>query len=82
MYGVCGRSRIALGHPVGASDAAVQVAWQFKEQADAHGAPAVFYEVSGSRLPLYVDLGLSLLKLGEEAIVHTSTFSLEHPSAR
>jgi phosphatidylglycerol lysyltransferase len=37
----------------------------------------VFYEVSGRALPLYIDLGLSLLKLGEEALVPLADFQLE-----
>jgi len=37
----------------------------------------VFYQVTPEFLPLYVDLGLALLKLGEEARVHLPDFSLE-----
>jgi len=39
----------------------------------------VFYEVSSERLPLYLDLGLALIKLGEEARVNLPAFSLEGP---
>ncbi len=37
----------------------------------------VFYEVSTERLPLYIELGLSLYKLGEEARVSLPEFSME-----
>jgi len=37
----------------------------------------VFYQASGERLPLYVDLGLAALKIGEEARVDLTAFSLE-----
>ena len=37
----------------------------------------VFYQVKPQNLPLYIDLGLNLSKLGEEARVPLDTFSLE-----
>jgi phosphatidylglycerol lysyltransferase len=77
MYGVEGRSWVSLGDPIGDEDAGEELAWRFRELADRHGGWTVFYEVGTERLPLYIDLGLSLLKLGEEAIVPLTTFSLE-----
>lgn len=77
MYGVSGRSWIAMGDPVGVPARFPDVAWRFKEEADAHGAIPVFYQVTPSRLPLYVDLGMTLLKLGEEAVVPLETFSVD-----
>ena len=77
MYGVEGRSWVALGDPCGDDDAAEELAWRFRELADRHGGWTVFYEVGTDRLPLYIDLGLSLLKLGEEAIVPLADFSLD-----
>ena len=77
MYGVEGRSWVSLGDPFGDDAAAEELAWRFREMADRHGGWTVFYEVGTERLPLYIDLGLSLLKLGEEAIVPLSDFSLD-----
>lgn len=77
MYGVEGRSWVALGDPLGDEDAGEELAWKFRELADRHGGWTVFYEVGTGRLPLYIDLGLSLLKLGEEAVVPLPSFSLE-----
>jgi len=37
----------------------------------------VFYQITPDNLPLYIDLGLTLSKLGEEARVPLDTFSLE-----
>src|SRR5574337_2177808 len=37
----------------------------------------VFYEIERRNLHIYIDLGLTLLKLGEEARVPLATFSLE-----
>jgi len=77
MYATAGRSWVALGDPVGDPTEAEELAWLFREQCDAVGAWTVFYEVSPEKLPLYVDLGLSLFKLGEEARVPLTGFSLE-----
>jgi phosphatidylglycerol lysyltransferase len=76
MYGVEGRSWVALGDPIGPEDEVTELAWHFREEADRHGAWPVFYEVGTDRLPLYIDLGLTLLKLGEAAVVPLDTFSL------
>ena len=76
MYGVAGRSWVALGDPVGPVAEHRELAWQFREEADRHDAWAVFYSVSSASLPLCIDLGLSLMKLGETAIVPLGDFSL------
>lgn len=77
MYGIEGRSWISMGDPIGAPGVRRELAWRFRELADAHGARASFYEVAASELPVYLDLGLVLRKLGEEARVPLGTFSLE-----
>lgn len=77
MYQICGRSWIALGDPVGPRERHEELVWRFRELSDQHGGWSVFYQVSGDRLPLYVDLGLSVLKLGEEARISLPDFSLE-----
>ncbi|NUQ20297.1 MAG: bifunctional lysylphosphatidylglycerol flippase/synthetase MprF [Gemmatimonadaceae bacterium] len=76
MYGVAGRSWVALGDPVGPAAEHRELAWTFREEADRHDAWAVFYSVSSASLPLCIDLGLSLIKLGETAIVPLADFSL------
>jgi phosphatidylglycerol lysyltransferase len=77
MYQIAGRSWIALGDPVGSDSGAEDLVWRFREMSDRHGGQTVFYQVSGDRLPLYVDLGLAALKIGEEARVPLADFSLE-----
>jgi len=77
MYGVAGRSWIALGDPLGHESERAELAWRFRERADQHGGWPVFYEVSAKHLPIYIDLGLTLFKLGEEAIIPLPDFSLE-----
>jgi phosphatidylglycerol lysyltransferase len=77
MYQINGRSWVALGDPIGARDAQEELVWRFRELSDRHAGWTVFYQVSAERLPLYVDLGLAVMKLGEEARVSLPDFSLE-----
>jgi len=77
MYGVEGRSWVALGNPVGPESEWGELIWQFRELADRYDCWSVFYEVGGKNLDGYIDLGLSFLKLGEEARVLLADFSLE-----
>lgn len=77
MYQVSRRSWVALGDPVGEREGQEELVWRFRELSDRHGSWPVFYQVSAECLPLYVDLGLAVLKLGEEARVYLPEFSLE-----
>jgi phosphatidylglycerol lysyltransferase len=77
MYAVAGRSWVAMGDPVGPPEQREELAWHFRELADEHDAWPVFYQVHPESLPLYVDLGLVLLKLGEEARVPLAEFTLQ-----
>ena len=77
MYGQEGRSFIAMGDPIGPPKERQELSWRFRELADRRGAWPVFYQVRMHNLPLYLDLGLSLLKLGEEARVPLESFSLD-----
>jgi phosphatidylglycerol lysyltransferase len=45
--------------------------------ANRQGGWTVFYEVGQQHFPLYLDLGLTLLKLGEEARVPLAAFTIE-----
>jgi len=76
MYGVRGRSWVAMGDPVGRPEEQRELAWHFRELCDGHAAWTVFYQVTPAALPVYLDMGLSLVKLGEEARVPLAEFSL------
>ena len=82
MYGVAGRTYVAMGDPIGAEEDWKPLAWKFREMADRDGANAAFYEVQTETLPLYLDMGLSVLKFGEEARVPLESFTLEGPARR
>ena len=76
MYQVSRRSWVALRDPVGPPARRESLCWRFLELADRYDGWPVFYQVSDTSLPLYADLGLALLKLGEEALVPLQDFDL------
>jgi phosphatidylglycerol lysyltransferase len=75
MYQVRRNSWIALGDPVGPEPVREQLAWQFRELCEQYNGRTIFYQVDAENLSLYVDMGLVLLKLGEEALVPLDGFS-------
>ncbi|MEI6387340.1 MAG: bifunctional lysylphosphatidylglycerol flippase/synthetase MprF [Spirochaetota bacterium] len=77
MYGVSGRSCIAMGDPVGDPELYSDLLWRFCEEQAKNGTRVVFYEISNRHLPVYIELGMTLMKTGEEARVPLSDFSLE-----
>lgn len=77
MFGVRGRSWVALGPPVGRRDERLELLWRFRELADAHAARPGLYGLEAEDLPDVVELGFSIQKLGESALTPLDTFSLE-----
>jgi phosphatidylglycerol lysyltransferase len=77
MYGVLGRTWVAMGDPVGPLDRLNTVIRLFLERCDDFGGVPVFYEVKPAHLHRYADFGLTLVKLGEEAKVDLQRFTLE-----
>ena len=72
-----GGSLIAMGDPVGPPEVARALIWRFREEADRLGLRPVFYQAGEAYWQTYLDMGLSLVKLGEEAIVPLTGFTLE-----
>ena len=77
MYGVHGRTWAVLGDPVGPQDSINDAIREFLERCNDFGGVPVFYEVSTRHLHHYVDLGLTLIKLGEAASVPLSAFTVQ-----
>ena len=77
MFGVAGASWIAMGAPVGPPEAGEEVAYSFVDAARRAGARPIFYEIGAEAVPLMLDLGMTLHKMGEEAVVDLRAFSLE-----
>ena len=77
MYAKRGRSWVALFDPVGPRQEWSELVWRFVELADAHGGRAAFYQVRPDSLPVYLDAGLRMMKVGEEACIDLEDFSLQ-----
>jgi phosphatidylglycerol lysyltransferase len=82
MFGVYGRSWVSLGDPISAPGDAAELIQSFIQTADRNGGWAVFYKTAPTLLYLYLDHGLNVVKLGEEARVPLTNFSLEGSSRR
>jgi phosphatidylglycerol lysyltransferase len=82
MVGTAGLSRVVMGDPVGPTDAAAKLVDAFIHQCDREGSWPVFYRVGPHLLYLYLDYGLSVVKLGEVARVPLADFSLDDPGRR
>ncbi|WP_170332926.1 bifunctional lysylphosphatidylglycerol flippase/synthetase MprF [Ruegeria arenilitoris] len=76
-YADTGNALISKGEPVGEEHAGQQLIWQLREMADREGKLCAFYSVSTKYLPTFLDLGLSILKIGEVARVPLEDFSLD-----
>lgn len=77
MYARRGRSLVALYDPIGPAQQRAEMIWQFRDLCDIHHARPVFYQVRVENLPYYMDIGLTAIKLGEEARIDLRRFDLE-----
>lgn len=77
MYGVQGRTWVALHDPVGPPSVVPGLIRQFLELVDDSDGVPVFYEVRKDYLHRYADFGLAFAKAGEEALVPLAAFSLD-----
>tara|TARA_R110002110_G_scaffold69766_18_gene188074 strand:- start:2808 stop:5492 length:2685 start_codon:yes stop_codon:yes gene_type:complete len=76
MYASQGKSRIAFSDPVGPAASIESLAWAFWEEAYDDSARPIFYEVGERYLALWIEMGFSLQKIGEEAVISLPEFSL------
>ncbi len=79
MYGVQGRTWVALGDPVGPPALVPDLIRLFIARCDDFGGTPVFYEVGTKYLHHYADFGLTFVKVGEEARVDLERFTLDGP---
>ncbi len=82
MYGVQGRTWVALGDPVAPPERTSDLIRIFLEKCDDFDGVPVFYQVRKEQLHKYADFGLTFVKLGEEARVDLTTFTLEGGRSR
>jgi phosphatidylglycerol lysyltransferase len=76
MYARQGRSLIALFDPVGPKPLWAPLVGKFMAEARRCRCRPVFYQVSADFLPITVEMRLQALKLGEQAVVDLTGFSL------
>ncbi len=77
MYAVENRTWVVLGDPIGPHRQWPDLVWKFRELCDRYDGRPVFYQVDMEQLSVYVDQGLTLLKIGEEARISMPDFDLE-----
>lgn len=81
MFRKRGRSWIALHDPIGPRGEWGELIKRFIRQAHVHGGRAAFYQIRPDSLPFYLDAGLTVMKLGEDARVPLKSFSLRGGAA-
>lgn len=82
MYQVRGHSWIVMGDPVGEPADWPELLWRLRERADANQGRVLLYQVTPEVLPIAIDMGLQLMKYGEEARVDLCRFGLDGSAAR
>lgn len=82
MYGVQSDSWIVLGDVYGEARSRKKLMHDFIIKADKEGAKPVFYQLSERSLGQALEEGLQIFKLGEEAHIDLTTFSLEGSSRK
>ncbi len=74
MFGVQGKTWVAMGDPIGSPRAIPGLIRHFFERCDDFGGVPIFYQVTKERLHQYADFGMTFVKLGEEAFVPLGDF--------
>lgn len=77
MYQVRRRSWVVMGDPVGDEDEFDELLWSFLDLCDRNLGRPVFYCVHDDMIGLYRRHGLTVSKLGEEAVIDLSTFTMQ-----
>ena len=79
MYRDQGRTRVAIGDPVGDEEKFEGLYWRFMEQAQDEGMQTAFYEIGAPMMPVCVEMGLQVHQLGEAAMVPLEAFDTGSP---
>jgi phosphatidylglycerol lysyltransferase len=82
MFQLQGRSWIVMGDPVGPKEEWGDLLWRMRDMSDAAQGRLLLYQIGTEALPIAVDLGLQLLKYGEEARVSLPGFALDGPGMK
>ena len=82
MFQVQGHSWIVMGDPVGPREEWPDLLWRMRDRADAAQGRLLLYQLTTRALPLAIDLGLQLVKYGDEARVDLADFTIDGPEAK
>jgi len=82
MYGKVNSMLVVMGDPVGDKQVFPSLLWSFQEQTRRQGIKVVWYEISADYLSVFVELGIHIFKIGEEAVVDLSSFTLRGNAGR
>ena len=77
MYGKYQNTRIVMGDPIGNESEISEIIWDYFLETKNSLESLIFYEVGKENLHYYLDIGLTILKIGEEALVNLENFSLK-----
>ncbi|OQY41939.1 MAG: hypothetical protein B6227_03740 [Fusobacteriia bacterium 4572_74] len=77
MYGTTKNNYISLGDPICHQEDIPILLDKFNNLGRMNDKNIAFYEIDESYLKYYLNLGLKVIKIGEEAVVDISSFSLE-----
>lgn len=82
-YAELGKSCVALGNPIGVTEDAIQMAWDFQEMCQQQVRWPVFYLVDDRFAALYQEMNLRLFHIGDQAMVdlQQQNFTTDESSA-
>lgn len=78
-YAKVGRTWVALYDPVGPTHEHAELVERFIALASRHAGTPAFYQVHAQSMQLYIDAGLTLMKVGEEAHIDLTRFDMSGP---
>ncbi|OGM14984.1 hypothetical protein A3A76_05475 [Candidatus Woesebacteria bacterium RIFCSPLOWO2_01_FULL_39_23] len=81
-YKVAGGVAVVLGDPIGEPKDKLLTLREFIDWIETRGLIYAFYNITATASVSLKKLGLKLLKVGEEAIVYTSDFSIDKPEMK
>ena len=79
-YAVQGRAWVAQGDPFGDPAQIPGLIWRFRDAARRARVTPVFHDASPRWFPQWIETGMIPLKLGEEAVIDLTRFSLDDPA--
>ncbi|HKX27878.1 MAG TPA: phosphatidylglycerol lysyltransferase domain-containing protein [Blastocatellia bacterium] len=81
-YRVGANVAVTLGDPVGPTKRLRETIREFQQYCEENGWTLAWHQTLPDLLPVYRELGFKKLKIGDDAIVELTTFTLEGPEMR